>query len=220
MNTNLILPASLALTLHAFLLFGLTGKTPPDAAGGPEAKETRPKDTVRVDSSEPMTVLDTEDIGVSGEGQGGPAVSTLTDIPVLNPPSEAILIPTRPSVKGDPSVTTIPPGWQNLPGKRTNSEEVVDTTKLDRPPRVRSQPAPYYPADLRKERIEGTVVVEFLVDKAGNVYSPVVLQTSNPGFSGPAVRAVARWKFEPGRSAGRNVRFRMTVPLVFRIEDT
>jgi protein TonB len=221
MNNNLILPASLALTLHAFLFFGLTGKTPPDAAGDPETKESLKKNVVSVDSSEPMTVTDTEDLGNCGEGPGGPAVSTLTEIPVLNPPYDAIVIPTRPPVKGDPTVTTIPPGWQNPASGRTGTEDVVvDTTKLDRPPRVRSQPAPYYPADLRKDRIEGTVVVEFLVDKAGNVYSPVVLQTTNPGFSGPAVRAVARWRFEPARSAGRNVRFRMTVPLVFRIEDT
>jgi outer membrane biosynthesis protein TonB len=44
------------------------------------------------------------------------------------------------------------------------------------------------------------------------------LRASHPGFIESVLQAVARWKFEPGRIAGRIVRFRMSVPLVFAIE--
>jgi outer membrane biosynthesis protein TonB len=38
------------------------------------------------------------------------------------------------------------------------------------------------------------------------------------GFADAALRAVARWKFEPGLKNGRHVRFRMSVPIMFRID--
>lgn len=61
-------------------------------------------------------------------------------------------------------------------------------------------------------------MVEFLVDKEGNVHNPLVLRASHPGFIDPAIRAISRWKFEPSHSGGRRVRFRMSVPMVFTIE--
>jgi protein TonB len=89
---------------------------------------------------------------------------------------------------------------------------------LDRVPRARLQPAPDYPFSMRSRGGEGTVVVEFLVDEAGNIYSTAVLRATNPGFEEAALRAVARWKIESGYKDGRKVRFRMSVPLVFRID--
>jgi TonB family protein len=61
-------------------------------------------------------------------------------------------------------------------------------------------------------------VVEFLVDLEGRVYETSVLQATDSGFIDEALRAVGRWRFEPGRCAGRKVRFRMSVPVVFRID--
>jgi TonB family protein len=140
------------------------------------------------------------------------------DIPDINYRYDCITIPTLPPVRSDHRKTTIPTDWQSGgPGRPGPEIETVDWRKLDRAPRVRSQSAPVYPDSLIKDGITGTVDVEFMVDKDGNVCEPVVVRASNPGFIGPAVRAVALWKFEPGRSAGRNVRFRMSVPVVFTI---
>jgi TonB family protein len=63
------------------------------------------------------------------------------------------------------------------------------------------------------------VMVEFLVDEMGKVYSPIVLSATTPGFEEAALQAVARRKFEPGSKHGRRVRFHMSVPLVFRISE-
>ena len=62
-----------------------------------------------------------------------------------------------------------------------------------------------------------TVVVQFLVDEAGNGYDPMVLSATAPGFEDAVLRAVARWKFEPGTRNSRRVRFRMNVPVVFHV---
>jgi protein TonB len=45
------------------------------------------------------------------------------------------------------------------------------------------------------------------------------VRSSAQVFDEPTLRAVARWKFEPGRKDGRAVRFRMSVPVVFNVHD-
>ena len=217
MNTKFILPGSFALTFHAFLLFGLAGKIPP-AIDGPETKPPGPDIAIPIDTYVPVSEpINTED--GQGSERSGRAAPHLIDIPVTSAPIDAIPIPTLPPIKGDASTTSIPLNWQSPggPGRDLGSDP-VDLSKLDRPPRARAQPAPIYPADLSRSGVEGTVVVEFLVDKEGNVYSPVVLRASHPGFIDSALCAIRRWKFEPGQSGGRRVRFRMSVPMVFTIE--
>ena len=50
------------------------------------------------------------------------------------------------------------------------------------------------------------------IDLAGEV-----VESSDRVFEEAAVRAVAKWRFEPGRRDGRVVRFRMAVPIVFAL---
>jgi len=218
MNTRFILPGSLALTFHAFLLFGLTGKTPMPVVPA-DTKTPLPTDAIAVDQDnidpEPRNQNEPESRKVRG-----PTAPRPPEIPIERPPNDGISIPTLPPTPGDPQLTTIPVDWQ-VPARSGNGDRdaAIDWIKLDRPPRARVQPAPVYPANLRSAGIEGTVTIEFLVDKEGNVCSPVVLRASHPDFIDPALRAVARWKFEPGQSAGRRVRFKMSVPLVFTLGD-
>ena len=140
-------------------------------------------------------------------------------MPVGAPPTGVFLIPTLPSIAGDPKITRIPLDWE-IPreNRRGPGGGVIDLVGLDRVPRARLQPAPDYPFAVRSRRIEGMVVVEFLVDESGNVYSTAVLRATNPGFEEAALRALARWKFESGYKDGRSVRFRMSVPVIFRID--
>lgn len=63
---------------------------------------------------------------------------------------------------------------------------------------ARSQPA--YPEPLRLRRVEGEVLVEFIVDKEGKVNDPIVINSSPAGaFDRVAVRAVRSWRFQPRR---------------------
>ncbi|MBI4623852.1 MAG: TonB family protein [Verrucomicrobia bacterium] len=47
--------------------------------------------------------------------------------------------------------------------------EVYELSKLDRVPRARFQARPQYPAEMRRAGVAGEVVVDFIVDKDGNV---------------------------------------------------
>jgi protein TonB len=96
------------------------------------------------------------------------------------------------------------------------SEQVFSLSDLDQAPRVVFQPAPEYPAALRKQKLDGTVHVLFLVDKAGRVEGPVAQKTTHPAFEQPALQAVKRWRFEPGKRNGESVPFRMRVPITFK----
>lgn len=96
------------------------------------------------------------------------------------------------------------------------SDQIFALADLDQPPRAILQPAPEYPAALRKQKLDGTVHVLFMVDKNGRVDSPIVQKSTNPGFDQAALQAVKRWKFEPGKRNGQPVVFRMRVPITFK----
>jgi len=98
---------------------------------------------------------------------------------------------------------------------RKEAEAVFSLEDLDQPPRVRRQIAPEYPAELRRKKLSGTVYVIFIVNKQGRVEQAKVQKSTNPAFDAPALKAVKRWRFEPGRKNGKPVQFRMRVPITF-----
>jgi protein TonB len=218
MNTKYALPATLAVTMHAFVLFGLPGDPPP--AAGPEAPLPKddPLPPYLIYESPPPALADAEDWDrTASEKTMAPRGD---DVPLIAPPGDRFFIPPLLRVDGTGPITTIPTTWARPEtGSGWNHSEVVDLTKLDRVPRARVQPAPDYPYEPRYRGIESTVVVQFLVDEAGNVYNPIVLSATAPGFEEAVLRAVARWKFEPGTRNNRRVRFRMSVPVVFHLGE-
>lgn len=98
-----------------------------------------------------------------------------------------------------------PVGRPSIPG--------VD--QLDGVPRAVAQPSPAYPDLMRRDGINGSVTVAFIVDPEGRVVSAHVARSTHRAFEDSAVRAVLRWRFEPGRQDGRKVSFRMAVPIEF-----
>lgn len=218
MNTKFILPATFALTVHAFVLFGLSGKRPIVIPPSEDKVKPPPERTIGIEPDDPLPATGEID-STSPRDKAENAVTRLPEIPPVNPPFGVITIPVIPAICGNAEATTIPIGWTIPRTGKNPSAEVVNLSDLDRVPRARLQTPPVYPADLRHNHVEGTVVVEFLVDDAGNVYHAAVLSATTPGFEETALRAVTKWKFEPGCRSGRRVHFRMSVPLVFRIAD-
>jgi protein TonB len=93
-------------------------------------------------------------------------------------------------------------------------EDLFDISDLDQKPRVVYQPGPTYTNELRR-KAPGSVSIIFIVDQRGRVVKPAVQSASDPAFERPALDAVRRWKFEPGKRNGEPVRFRMRVPIRF-----
>ena len=77
-------------------------------------------------------------------------------------------------------------------------------TAEDSPLKVVHRVPPIYPPEAKANGMEGTVVVEVLVDKQGNVAKAKII--SGPKIlADAAVEAIKAWKFEPATSQGRLV---------------
>lgn len=109
----------------------------------------------------------------------------------------------------------LPGTREHMAGAADDGDQVFSLADLDQPPKVVHQPAPDFPAELRRRKTEGSVHVLFIVDRSGRVESPIVQKSSHPALEQPALQAVRRWRFEPGRRQGQPVPFRMRVPISF-----
>lgn len=75
-----------------------------------------------------------------------------------------------------------------------------------------------YPADAQRDRIEGRVVVNFIVDVDGSISDIVVVKPVHPSLDEEAKRVVSLMpKWKPGRKDGINVRVKYTLPLTFQL---
>ena len=75
-----------------------------------------------------------------------------------------------------------------------------------------------YPADAAKAKIEGRVIVEFVIDKNGVVTVPTVVRGINDVFNNEAlrvIRSLPRWT--PGYAHGKPANTRYTYPVTFRL---
>ena len=75
-----------------------------------------------------------------------------------------------------------------------------------------------YPADAAKAKIEGRVIVEFVIDKNGAVTNPRVVRGINDVFNNEALRVIKslpRWT--PGQAHGKPANTRYTYPVTFRL---
>jgi protein TonB len=98
--------------------------------------------------------------------------------------------------------------------KDGNSDAIFSMADLDQKPRVIYQSSPVLSQQLRR-KAPGKVNIIFIVDERGRVVEPRVRNSTDPIFENPALTAVKRWKFEPGKRSGKPVRFRMLVPITF-----
>ncbi|WP_259253912.1 energy transducer TonB [Salinibacter ruber] len=73
-----------------------------------------------------------------------------------------------------------------------------------------------YPESAKDSGIEGRVIVQFVVDKQGNVQDPRVTRSVHKQLDEAAIEAVREQKFKPGRQRGEPVNVQMSLPVTFR----
>ncbi|MBQ6761079.1 MAG: energy transducer TonB [Prevotella sp.] len=76
-----------------------------------------------------------------------------------------------------------------------------------------------YPAKAVKNKIQGRVIVQFIVDEKGNLSDIKVVKSVEPYLNAEAVRVVKsmpRWN--PGMQNGKAVKVRYTLPVTFRLQ--
>ena len=75
---------------------------------------------------------------------------------------------------------------------------------------------PVYPAEARRLRIQGSVVLDANVDKNGEVQE-LRLINGNPQLATAAAEAVRQWRFAPYRQGGKIVDFKTRLTLNFTL---
>lgn len=74
-----------------------------------------------------------------------------------------------------------------------------------------------YPAQAVENEVQGSVVVQFVVDKDGSVYNTDVLRGIGAGCDEEAMRVIRLLKFNPGKQNGRPVKVRFSLPIKFTL---
>jgi len=77
---------------------------------------------------------------------------------------------------------------------------------------------PQYTETARRVRLEGTVIVQAVIDEQGRVTDVKVLKNLPMGLDQAAVDAVSRWRFQPATLHGRPVKVYYSLTVVFRVQ--
>lgn len=110
------------------------------------------------------------------------------------------------------------------PGPPTDDKPIIEDDKIfeavEENPEIiggiaELQKKVYYTEIARKAGIEGTVVIEAIVDKKGNVTDVSVKKSIGGGLDDVALKAVLNTKFKPGMQRGKPVNVRMWIPIKF-----
>lgn len=218
MNRDLIIGIVVSLALHATFLGAFNRKPPPPPKVVQEEEavvqfEMPPLEEEPEEQIEELT----EDIPI----ENIIAPPSLVDLPSVVPVdafTQPIQPPPPPGLTPNRGAITIPvtrPG-ANFGKGISNLFNIGD---LDQQPVARVRQAPTYPYDMRRAGINGTVVVEFIINTDGDVIQTQVVRSSHREFEMPALQAVQKWKFKPGRKGGRVVNVRASQLLEFNATE-
>ena len=121
------------------------------------------------------------------------------------------------------STDSTPGGFGDGTSSSIGAGDFTDAPTTYRPsgsvkaPRLIEQFAPLYPEAAKQAGIEGPVIVEAIINEEGRVVDLKILR-GHPLLRQSAKRAMARWRFEPGRLNGRPVRVYFTLTVNFSLK--
>jgi protein TonB len=211
------MPAIIAASLHGALFLVIPENTIGNPAGPADEPSVR---AIPVSDPIPEDITPPEERETLVPAGGGKALPQSPDIPPLTQENPPFTVPvSRYTTTIDPVKDLM--NYRGEPmGPGTGIGDLANVgipgiALLDRVPRAMVQPSPQYPDELRRQGVAGSVTVSFIVDTEGRVVKADVVSSTHRGFEESAVRAVLRWRFEPGTQSGRKVSFRMAVPIEF-----
>lgn len=216
MNKDLIIGIVVSLGLHSTIWVFSGTNPPPPKVEVVKAEliqfEMPPIEEEIEDKVEELSEEVTDDIMAPPSLVDIPSVVEVSAfVQQLAPPPPPGLTPA----KGVINIPVNPPG-ANFGKGISNLFNIGD---LDQQPVARVRQAPSYPYDMRRAGINGTVVVEFIINTDGDVIQTQIIRASHREFEMPALQAVSKWKFKPGRKGGRVVNVRASQLLEFNATD-
>ncbi len=172
----------------------------PGAAGNkPEAK---PADSKQGDAkvSEVKTGDTKSAESQAGQAQGQP------------PPKTEATPPQGSTGNGDDAAGQLSAAAKANPG------DLIDLATADEQPKVQKSVNPDYPAQAMRFGKEGSVTVNALIDETGTVINTGILKglKDDMGLEKAAADAVRKWKFQPAKKDGVNVKVWKPVVITFK----
>jgi protein TonB len=215
MDRTLIIPIAIATAVHVGVLFGFHRGAPPK----PNTFTGILLKSFVLPQEEPPKPDDVETLADETPLSREPPAPRSAE-PFVQANIEAFEMPPVPAVDSHSAVASLR-DVNLIAGEVGNiaRHSILTGLMLDNPPRTRAQISPIYPSEARRSGMTGRVVVEFIVDEEGHVHDPRVMSSSDRVFEEPTLRAISRWRFEPGRKDGRVVRFRMAIPIEFNLNE-
>lgn len=104
--------------------------------------------------------------------------------------------------------------------QKVSQEPPPDFVPVERHPQPISgkNPAPLYPEEAKKQKLEGTVWIKIWVDKKGNAHKAVVLKSDAEIFNQPSIDAALKWKFEPAMVKGKPIDVWVSIPFKYKLQ--
>lgn len=218
MNKDLIIGLLVSVGVHLFALNPFAGKQPPPVREAIVKEEIIQMEMPPLDEEEDKKVEELQD----EPAENVMAPPSLVDLPTVVPVN-AFTQPLQPPpppgmsvARGAINIPVNPPGANFGKGIK----DLFDINNLDQKPVGRVQNPPQYPYEMSRAGISGEVVVEFIISANGDVVDTRVIRSSHREFEVPAMQAVQKWKFKPGRKAGKNVSTRVSQLIEFNLEDS
>ena len=216
MNRDLIIGIVVSLALHSSIYF-LSHKAPP-----PKRAVVVKEDVVQME----MPPLEEEKIDKvvdlpEEQQENIMAPPTLVDVPSVVPVDAFVQQLAPPPPPG----MTLSKGAINIPVTKPGANfgrglsNLFNIGDLDQQPQARVRQAPNYPYDMRRAGINGSVTVEFIISTEGDVIDTRVVKSTHREFEMPALQAVQKWKFKPGRRRGQVVNVRASQLLEFNATE-
>lgn len=153
-----------------------------------------------------------------------PEAPAAAEVLALAPPGGLVRAPAQPSRAGEAPAKR--PPRTDLAERRTGETTSATTERgpATQPPRpaqgVSLNAPPEYPEEARLQGWHGRVVLAVTVAPDGAVTDLRVQSSSGHALlDEAAMRAVRRWRFEPGRRGGVPVTAAAVVPVRFRLTD-
>lgn len=76
-----------------------------------------------------------------------------------------------------------------------------------------------YPTDAQRNRTEGRVILQMIVNRDGRVINPKIIQSVSPSLDNEAIRLVLNMpRWEPGTDQGEPVAVQYTLPITFTLQ--
>jgi protein TonB len=172
----------------------------------------------------PSTIGDQILPGDKGQGQNAEVSQAVqTDPPPVKteesaPPAKTEETPTQ-GTAGDTGAAADPGTAAATAAKpQVNEGDLVDLASVAEPPRALKTVDPVYPSSAQRLGVEGSITVNALIDEKGNVIDTGILKgiQDDNGLGKAAETAVKKWKFQPAKKGGVNVKVWKPFIIVFK----